>query len=83
MRSGLPIMKNVLTILTRNVLLPLVVTAAAWTTDVSIQQKIYGSGMTAMTISNEEMKDIMKIAKCLEEFGLLIKVLSGTLAASL
>ena len=36
-----------------------------------------------MTISNEEMKDIMKIAKCLEEFGLLIKVLSGTLAASL
>ena len=83
MRSGLPIMKNVLTILTRNVLLPLVVTAAAWTTDVSIQQKIYGSGMTAMTISNEEMKDIMKIAKCLEESGLLIKILSGTLAASL
>ena len=83
MRSGLPIMKNVLTILTRNVLLPLVVTAAAWTTDVSIQQKIYGSGMTAMTISNEEMKDIMKIAKCLEESGLLIKILSGRLAASL
>ena len=36
-----------------------------------------------MTISNEEMKDIMKIAKCLEESGLLIKILSGRLAASL
>ena len=41
--------------------------------DAAIQNKIYGSGTTALIISNEEMKDIMKIVKSLEESGLLIK----------
>ena len=35
--------------------------------------------MTALIISNEEMKDIMKIVKSLEESGLLIKGVSKTL----
>ena len=30
-------------------------------TDAVIQKKIYGSGTTALIISNEEMEDIMKI----------------------
>ena len=32
----------------------------------------YGSGAIALIISNEEMEDIMKIVKPLEESGLLI-----------
>ena len=34
---------------------------------------MFGSGMTTLIISNEEMNDIMKIVKSLEESGLLIK----------
>ena len=31
--------------------------------DPAIQKKIYGSGSTALVISNEETEDIMKIVK--------------------
>ena len=34
---------------------------------------MFGSGTTVLTISSEEMDDIMKIVKSLEESGLLIK----------
>ena len=34
---------------------------------------MFGSGITTLIISNEEMNDIMKIVKSLEEYGLLIK----------
>ena len=54
--------------------------------DATIQKKIYGSGTTALIISNEEIEDIMKILKSLEESELVIKVLSiirGTLASSI
>ena len=34
---------------------------------------MFGSGMTALIISNEEVDDIMKIVTSLEEAGLLIK----------
>ena len=34
---------------------------------------MFGSGTTVLTISNEEMDDIMKNVKSLEESGLLIK----------
>ena len=44
--------------------------------DAAIQKKIYGSGTTALIISNEEMEDIMKINESLEESGLLIKWIS-------
>ena len=47
--------------------------AAMAATDVVVQNKINGSGITALIISNEEMEDIMKIVKSLEESGLLIK----------
>ena len=54
--------------------------------DAAIQKKIYESGhrsnlasrATALIISNEEMEDIMKIIKSLEESGLLIKGISET-----
>ena len=43
------------------------------------KEKFHGSGSTTLTISNEEMKDIMKIIKSLEESGLLIKGITETI----
>ena len=42
-------------------------------------KKIFGSGNATFIISNEEMSDIMKIVKLLEEPGLLIKGVSETI----
>ena len=73
MTAGLPLMKRVLTPLAKNVLLRFGLSAAMSATDAVIQKKIHGSGTTALTISNEEMEDIMKIVKSLEESGLLLR----------
>ena len=53
--------------------MPLGLTAAVLATDVAIHKKMFGSGFTTLIISNEEMNDVMKIVKSLEESGLLIK----------
>ena len=71
-------MKNVVKPLAKSVLIPLGLTAAASATDAAIQKKIFGSVMTALIISNEEMIDTMKIIKSHEESGLLIKGVSET-----
>ena len=39
---------------------------------------MFRSGATTLIITNEEMNDIMKISKSLEESGLLIKGVSET-----
>ena len=72
---------NVLKALAESVLIPLGLTtaAAASTTDVVIHKKMFGSGFTTLIISNEEMNDIMKIVKSLEDSGLLIKGVSETI----
>ena len=75
MRVGLPLMKNVLTLLAKNVLLSLgVTTAATSATDAAIQKKILRLE-TTLIILNEEIDDIMKIVQSLEESRLLIMVL--------
>ena len=51
--------------LTKNILVPLGTTAAASAIDSGIQNKIHGSGVTALIISNEAMNDIMKIIQAL------------------
>ena len=79
MTAGLPLMKNVLTPLVNNVLLPFGLSAGMSAVDGAIQKKIYGSGTAALIISNEEMGDILKIVKSLEESGLLIKGISETI----
>ena len=79
MTAGLPLMKSVLTPLAKSVLLPLTLSAGMSAADAAIQRKMYGSGTTALLISNEEMEDIMKIVKFLEESGLLIKGISETI----
>ena len=40
---------------------------------------MFGSGTTTLIIFNEEMNDIMKMIKSLEETGLLIKGVSETI----
>ena len=72
-------MKNVLTPTAKSVLLPLELSAGMSAADAAIQKTIYGSGATALIISNEEMEDIMKIVKSLEESGLLVKRISETI----
>ena len=79
MTAGIPLIKIVLTPLAKSVLLPLGLSAGMSAADGAIQRKIYGSGTTALIISNEEMENIMKIVKSPEESGLLIKGISETI----
>ena len=72
-------MKNVLKPLAKSVLIPLGLAAAVSATDAAIHKKMFGSGVTTFIISIEEMNDIMKIVKSLEEPGLLIKSVSETI----
>ena len=53
--------------------------AAASATDADIHRKMFGSGFTPLITSNEEMEDIMKIIKSLEDSGLLIKSVGETI----
>ena len=72
MRFGLPLMKNVLRPLAKDIFLQLGATVALSAINVAIQKNIYGSWMTTMIISNKEMEDIVKIVKYLEESGSLL-----------
>ena len=76
LENGLLLMKNVLKTLAKNVLISLGVTVAASGTDAAVLKKMFGSGITTKTISNEEMEDIMRIVRSLEESGSLIKGVS-------
>ena len=76
LKSGLPLIGNVLKPLANSVLTPLGTPLAASVTDASNHKKMFGSGATTLIISNEEMNDFMKIVKSLEESGLLIKSIS-------
>ena len=66
LKTGLSLMKSVLKSLAKGVLIPLGLTATAAATDAAIHQKKFGSGNTTI-ISNEEMNNIMKIVKSLED----------------
>ena len=79
LKTGLPLIGNVLKPLAKSVLMPLVLTAAASATDEVIHKKMFGSGTTTLIISNEEMNDTMKILESLEESELLIKGVSETI----
>ena len=75
-KTGLPLIRNILKPLAKNVLIPLQLIAAASAADATIHKKMFGSGVTALIISNVKMNDVMKIVKCLEESGLVIKGVS-------
>ena len=76
-KTGLPLMKNVIKPLAKSVLIPLGLTAAA-AADAGIHRKILGSAIATLIKSNDEMKDIIGIVKLLEDSGLLMKAVSET-----
>ena len=65
--------------LAKNILAPLGITAAASAIDAGIPQKIHGSGTTTLTISNEQMNDILKIFEDLEDSNILLKRITKTI----
>ena len=87
LKTGLPLMKSVIKPLAKSVLISLGLTAAASAADAGIHKKILGSGHpldlaphnTILIISNDEMDDILKIVKSLEDSGLLLKGVSETI----
>ena len=72
-------MKNVIQPLAISVLIPLGITVAASAADAEIHNKILDSGTTTLTISNEEMEDIMKIIKSIEDSGISLKGVTETI----
>ena len=72
-----PLMKVVY--LAKSVLAPLGLTAAMSAIDESIKKKMLGSGATTLIISNDEMHDILKIVKSLENSGVSLKGVSETI----
>ena len=77
-KLGGPLMKVAMP-LAKNVLAPLGLAAAMSAIDGSIKKKMLGSGASSLIISNDEMNDILKIVKCLENSGLLLKGVSETI----
>ena len=82
LKTGLPLIKNVIKLLAKSVLKPLGLTAAASASDAGIHKKILGSGKSlldsalpkqnntiTLIISNDEMEDIIKIVNSLEDSG--------------
>ena len=72
-------MANVIKPLAKSFLIPLGLTAAASAVDAGIHKKELGSGNTTLIISNDEMEDINKMVKSLEDSGLLLKRVGETI----
>ena len=78
-KTGLPLIKHVMKPLAKSVLIPLGLTAAALAADAGIHKKeILGSGHTTLIILNNEIEDIIKILKSLEDSGLLLEGFTET-----
>ena len=73
LKTRLPLISNILKTLAKSVLTPIGLTTPAWATNAAIHKTMFGSGFRTLIISNEEMNDIMKIVKSVEESELLIK----------
>ena len=83
LKTELPLIKNVIKPLAKNVLIPLGLTAAVSAADAGTHKKVLGSGhdnnnTTTLIISNNEIEDIIKIVKSLEDSGLLLKGVTET-----
>ena len=73
-----PLMKAAMP-LAKNVYAPLGMSAVMSAIDGSIKKKMLGSGTTTLIISNDEMEDILKIVKSLEDSNVLLKGVSETI----
>ena len=73
LKTGLLLIKNIIKPLAKSVLIPLGLTAAVSVADARIHKQILGSGHpshnTKLIISNDEMKDIIKMVKSLDDSG--------------
>ena len=78
LKTGLLLIKNVIKPLVKNVLIPLGLTKVASAADAGIRKKILTLGNTTLIISNNEMKDIIKIVKSLGDSGLLLEEVTKT-----
>ena len=76
LKTGLPLIKNVVKPLAKSVSVPLGLTAAGSAADAGIHKKILGSGTPTLIILNDEIKDSIKIAKSLQDSGILLKGVS-------
>ena len=70
LKTGLPLIKNVLKPLSKSILIPLGLAAAASAADATIHNNMFASGMKTLIISKEEINDILK------KSGLLIEAVS-------
>ena len=74
LKSGLPLLKSVVKPLGM-----LGLTAAASATDATINKKTLGSGgHTTLIISNDDIQDLLKIVKSLEDSGILLDGITET-----
>ena len=73
LKSGLPLLKSVIKPLGM-----LGLTATASATDAAINKKICGSGNHITIISNDDMQDLLKIIKSLEDNGILLDGITET-----
>ena len=83
LKTGLPLIKNLIKPLAKSVLIPLGLNAAASAADAGIHKKFLGSGhdnnnATTLIISNKEIEDIIKILKSLKDSGLLLNRITET-----
>ena len=79
LKTGLPLIKNIIKLLAKSVLIPLGLTAAASASDAGTYKKIFRSGNTTLIISNEEMNDMIKIVQALEDSNILLKGVTKTI----
>ena len=82
LKTGLSLIKSVIKPLVKSVLIPSGLRAAASAADTERHKKILGFGHnnnTTLIISNDEMDDILKIVKSLEDSGVLLKGVSETI----
>ena len=82
LKTGLPLIKNVIKTLAKSVLIPLGLTTAGSAADAGVHKKILGSGHnnnTTLIISTEyELEDIIRIVTSLEDSSLLLKGVTET-----
>ena len=88
LKTGLPLIKYVIKLLAKSFLIPLGLTSAASAAGARIHKKILWFDQspldltkqtTTLIISNDEMEDIIKIVKSLEDSSLLLKGVSRTI----
>ena len=89
LKTELPLIKNVIKLLAKIVLIPSGLTAATSAADAGMHKKILGTGRphssssashntTTLIISNNEIGDIIKTVKSLEDSGFLLKGVTET-----